>query len=121
MARFNRQLINSIKQTAKERVDRSTAVIRNNLVETLERGDGVSGPGESPISKSGELAASMQNYPAVDRGSLIEGAAGTNLYRHLFMERGTSSMAPRPLLFPVLMRSRDRVMRIMVGEDQGDV
>lgn len=125
--RRNAEFIKTIRATAVERTDRSTALIRDTAVNRMSRtGEGErhsgsarrsSGPGESPVSQSGELASSLQNYPAVDRGDVIEGAAGTDLYRLVFLERGTKSVQPRPLLLPSLLQSKPGVMAIMGGAD----
>lgn len=81
----------------------------------MERGES-SQPGESPVTQSGELASSLQTYGPRESDTAIEVAAGTDLHRIIWLELGTASIAPRPLLFPSLLQAKPRVLAAIRGE-----
>lgn len=66
---------------------------------SMVRANGPSAPGSAPHSQTGELAESIR---AIVRRRLgkVTGRVGTNLVKGYFLEFGTSSMEPRPWLFP---------------------
>lgn len=124
--RRNPQYEAMLRETVMQRVTRGTEIIRDTARGRLDRSGGgelypgrprrASLPHESPVSQSGELFESLQTYKPRDRGDRIEGAAGTDLYKIIFIEKGTARMAPRPLLRPALMESKPAVMKVMGGQ-----
>jgi phage gpG-like protein len=64
-------------------------------------------PGFPPNSDTGVLAKSIQFVVEKDRALV-----GTNLRRGAWMEFGTENVAPRPWLFPALMKNVKDIQRV---------
>lgn len=75
-----------------------------------------SAPGEPPVEATSQLIQYM-NGPSATRvytdGKSVKGEVGTELMKGLFLEKGTSKMAPRQWLEPSFDNSLDRVKEIL--------
>lgn len=125
----NPNFMSAVRDEAGKRLVRAATAVRDNARARMDAGGGgehysgldrpSSAPGESPVSQSGRLSESLTTYGPRPSGDDIEAAMGTNQFKILFLERGTASIAPRPLLYPSLVASRDEIMRIMAGHVEG--
>jgi HK97 gp10 family phage protein len=70
--------------------------------------------GEPPAWDTGELA---QNIAVEISGDGLEGKVGTEKDHGLFLEYGTSKMAPRPWLKPSFEQSEEAVKKIFEEEE----
>lgn len=122
----NPNFVPAVTAVAARRIERAAGVVRDRARSMMDpAGDGqlhdgdrkrASAPGEPPVSQTGELSDSLRTYGPIIKTDQVVAAMGTDLFRLWFLEVGTAHMAPRPLLYPALMASRDDVLRVMRGE-----
>lgn len=118
--RRNPTFMPTLRQAVRDRVRDGVEVIRQTMVKRMDR-PGVSQPGESPTSTTGEMASRFRVYEPRENGMAIEAAAGADAPTLVpLMERGTARMAPRPILLPSLLQSQPAVVRAMKGEGVTD-
>lgn len=113
--RRNPRFAPALRKQITERLMAGGQVVVRTARDRMERGES-SAPGESPVTQSGELADSLQTYGPRDTRDGIEVAAGTDLHRIIWLERGTAYIAPRPLLLPSLLQAAPDIMAAMRGE-----
>jgi HK97 gp10 family phage protein len=68
----------------------------------------VSEPGEPPKIKTGRLRASI-THRIVYEDAQVVGEVGTNVEYGIYLEYGTSKMAPRPFLGPALDENAEEI------------
>jgi HK97 gp10 family phage protein len=68
----------------------------------------VSEPGEPPKIKTGRLRASI-THRVVYEDAQVVGEVGTNVEYGVYLEYGTSKMAPRPFLGPALDENSEAI------------
>jgi HK97 gp10 family phage protein len=68
----------------------------------------VSEPGEPPKIKTGRLRASI-THRVVYEDEQVVGEVGTNVEYGIYLEYGTSKMAPRPFLGPALDENAEEI------------
>ena len=71
-----------------------------------------SAPGEPPAVQTGQLRNSIRDN-VYSEGKSVKGEVGTELMKGLWLEKGTSKMAPRPWLEPSFNKSLERVKEIL--------
>jgi hypothetical protein len=71
-----------------------------------------SAPGEPPAVQTGQLRNSVTAIVEKE-GKSVKGFVGTELMKGLWLEKGTSKMAPRPWLKPSFDKSLERVKEIL--------
>lgn len=71
-----------------------------------------SAPGEAPAVQTGQLRNSIRDN-VYSEGKSVKGEVGTELLKGLWLEKGTSKMAPRPWLEPSFDKSLGRVKEIL--------
>jgi HK97 gp10 family phage protein len=68
----------------------------------------VSEPGEPPKIKTGRLRASI-THRIIYEDAQVVGEVGTNVEYGIYLEYGTSKMAPRPFLGPALDENAEEI------------
>lgn len=76
-----------------------------------------SAPGEAPAVRFGQLRGSI-SYRVAGEGRHAEGSIGSPLQTAVWLEQGTSRMAPRPFLAPTFRREQARVEEILAGKSR---
>ena len=71
-----------------------------------------SAPGEAPASRTGRLRQSVA-FVVNNKGDKVEYVLGSPLEYALWLEFGTSKMAPRPSLVPVFSENTKEVQKIV--------
>lgn len=71
-----------------------------------------SAPGEAPAVQTGQLRNSVRDR-VYSEGKSVKGEVGTELMKGLWLEKGTSKMAPRPWLERSFDNSLERVKEIL--------
>lgn len=72
-----------------------------------------SAPGEPPAVLSGELMGSIAHKAKRVSKTRAEGAVGTNIETAPALERGRGNMAPRPFMFPTIVKEAKNVSGII--------
>lgn len=110
------QLTRHLKKMIKPRLQRVGSELRNHVVRKVSEGktriDGPSKPGEPPHIDTGGLRKSIF-WELLEDGLSVR--VGTTVDYGLFLEEGTSKMAPRPYLRPSLIEMQARIKAILVG------
>lgn len=103
-------------QTARDRVvQKITRAQPRSVSGGRARGLEPSLPGEPPKLVTGRLR-NAQTSKAERQGDTIIGAFGSNVEYQAYLELGTSRMAARPHLRPVLEENADEILGIIVDE-----
>lgn len=119
-------IIPKLESVATQRMYAAAQEVRNEVLETLSgRRTGrtykvpgtnvtytASAPGEPPAVATGQLRNSVTAVVQAE-GKSVKGIVGTELMKGLYLEKGTSKMAPRPWLEPSFEKSLDRIKEIL--------
>lgn len=117
-----RQYMEEIERRTGQRVKAAATHVQDEIIASFgdsgiagatkaQRRANPSRPGEPPHRDTSHLAQSI-DYELTD-GGLGAKVGSTNVEYSVYLELGTSKMAPRPYLRPALDRSRAEIKRIL--------
>lgn len=118
------ELLGQMREQASKAVRETCFAIQEGVLDGMSQGKSgriygdhvASAPGEMPAIDTGTLAASIQ--VDAEPGSL-QGAVYTNQETAVFLEYGTTRMAPRPYLTPAAENERAAFERRMAAIGRG--
>lgn len=114
--RLDTSRLDEIVRVLPERTRRATEAAADDIVQDIqEHWSGhyppASSPGQSPAVRSGNLDSSIRAQPIDDGFTQMISPDLQQAPYGLFLEEGTTNMAPRPYLLPALLRMQKRFRR----------